>query len=295
VKSISQNSYFQILRINHWFKNLFLIFGIVTGLWYTQSSLFQFDVLVKTLMAFLIASILSSSNYIINQIADADFDKKHDSKKDRPIPSGRISILRAKFLAILLMFSCIVFSYTLFSVSFSITLLLFGLAGFVYNIRPVRLKDIPYIDVLAESINNPIRFLLGWYIVFPLQFPPVVILLLTWSVGALLMTAKRYDELMFYGNKLVLYRATFKSYSLASLKFMLILYSILTLILTSIVIWYYQRSLLITIPIIATYSYWLVKEIISGRAKTKSVESFVLSKKFILFTLLVALVMILLA
>ncbi len=29
--------------------------------------------------------------------------------------------------------------------------------------RPIRLKDLPYADVLSESLNNPIRLALGWF------------------------------------------------------------------------------------------------------------------------------------
>ena len=34
--------------------------------------------------------------------------------------------------------------------------------GCLYNFSPVRTKDVPYLDVLTESINNPLRLLLGW-------------------------------------------------------------------------------------------------------------------------------------
>jgi hypothetical protein len=35
--------------------------------------------------------------------------------------------------------------------------------GVVYNVKPIRSKELPYLDVLSESINNPIRLLLGWF------------------------------------------------------------------------------------------------------------------------------------
>jgi len=34
--------------------------------------------------------------------------------------------------------------------------------GLVYNVPPLRTKDRQYLDVLSESINNPLRFMLGW-------------------------------------------------------------------------------------------------------------------------------------
>ena len=29
----------------------------------------------------------------------------------------------------------------------------------------------PYLDVLSESVNNPLRLLLGWYAVLPVAVP----------------------------------------------------------------------------------------------------------------------------
>ncbi len=37
--------------------------------------------------------------------------------------------------------------------------------GVLYNVKPFRTKDIAYLDVLSESINNAIRLLLGWFFV----------------------------------------------------------------------------------------------------------------------------------
>ena len=38
------------------------------------------------------------------------------------------------------------------------------LAGILYNVPPLRFKDIPYLYSTMESANNPIRFLVGWYV-----------------------------------------------------------------------------------------------------------------------------------
>src|SRR5438309_2292720 len=48
--------------------------------------------------------------------------------------------------------------------------------GCIYNIPPVRSKDLPYADVLSESINNPLRLMLGWFAVAPGDFPPASLL-----------------------------------------------------------------------------------------------------------------------
>jgi hypothetical protein len=51
------------------------------------------------------------------------------------------------------------------SVPFMLSVLALWVMGCVYNIPPVRSKDLPYVDVLSEAVNNPIRMLAGWFIV----------------------------------------------------------------------------------------------------------------------------------
>jgi hypothetical protein len=43
-----------------------------------------------------------------------------------------------------------------------VTACIFALQGIVYNVRPLRTKDKPYLDVISESINNPLRLTIGW-------------------------------------------------------------------------------------------------------------------------------------
>ena len=43
--------------------------------------------------------------------------------------------------------------------------------GILFNVPPFRSKDIPFLDVITESFNNAIRFLLGWFVVTGGGFP----------------------------------------------------------------------------------------------------------------------------
>ncbi len=268
MKILSENQYFKLLRVNHWFKNLFLCFGVLVGLWYTGASLEQ-TLVIQSVVAFFLASTISSVNYIVNQITDAKFDLRHPIKKKRPIPSGKLSAKSAAGLGVPLFMTSIWVAFNLFPASFVLALLALWVAGLAYNIRPVRLKDIPFIDVLAESINNPIRFLLGWFIVLPSLIPPLSILLLTWTAGAVLMGAKRYDELRVYGKKLIPYRPTFKTYSLKSIELSLYFYVVLTLTLFAYIGWRYQQVLLLAWPPTAILIIWFVRQILSGRVKAR--------------------------
>ena len=78
--------------------------------------------------------------------------------------------------------------------TFAVTLLALWVMGCIYNIPPVRTKDSPYVDVLSESINNPLRMLAGWFIVDDASFRPASLLLSYWMVGCYFMAIKRYAE-----------------------------------------------------------------------------------------------------
>ena len=78
--------------------------------------------------------------------------------------------------------------------SFSMIAVVFAIFGVIYNVRPIRAKDRAFLDVIVESVNNPLRFLFGWFAVTPHVAPPVSILLAYWFGGAFLMAAKRVSE-----------------------------------------------------------------------------------------------------
>lgn len=279
------NSYYHLLRVNHWFKNAFIFPGAILALVLNGGISDPLRTLAVLLGTFILASLVSSANYIVNQIADSKFDARHPDKKDRPIPSGQISVIHAVYSILILLVISGTLAYYFFSVNFLLILLALGIAGVVYNIKPVRLKDIPYIDVISESFNNPLRFLLGWFAVSHLIYPPLVVLLFTWTLGALFMTAKRYDELNFYGKKLVPYRHTFNTYSLTSLSTMMNLYATLTIALLSYLFFIYQKSLLLGAPFLVMFFVWMVNKVRSGEAKTREVESFVFHHQFLAYAM----------
>lgn len=274
--------YIELLRIDHWFKNIFLLVGI--GSYFLLNPvnfLPEISVATKVITTFLLASFISSANYIINQVVDIKFDREHPDKKHRPLPSGKISIKSAYMLCLLVALTPLIVSRLLLGVHLQIVLLVFFVAGIAYNIRPVRLKDAPYIDVLSESFNNPIRFLLGWYIFTP-DFPPVSLLFWTWFLGAMLMTAKRFDELKHYGKSLVSYRNTFKTYTLFKLKTMMIVYFLIaTLLLSMFTVSVFHKPLVFVLPF-TLFLVWVLWMVLTGRAKARSIESFTLSRKFLI-------------
>src|SRR5439155_25398592 len=101
------------------------------------------------------------------------------------------------------------------NVLFFLSALSLWVMGIFYNVPPIRTKEWPYLDVLSESINNPISLLLGWFALVTTRFPPASLAISYWMVGAFFMAMKRYAEYRHIGNPEVAaaYRRSFKYYT----------------------------------------------------------------------------------
>jgi len=241
--------YLLIARFDHWIKQLFIFPGIV----------FAF-VLIKTVDAGIVSRIfrgfmatccVASANYIINEWLDADFDKYHPTKKNRPVVCAGLQprYIITEYL-IFAVVGLLIAWFVSRPVFFTVSLLFF--MGIIYNVPPVRSKEIPYIDVLSESVNNALRLLIGWFIVTGRFLPPASIVLGYWMGGAFLMAAKRFAEYRMIGEKsrAALYRKSFKYYSEKSLLLSAFFYAMLSVFFCGIFMIKYRIELLLAIPLL---------------------------------------------
>ncbi len=257
-------NYIKIARIDHWIKNLFIIPGIIVAFlilgWQINTSF-----VIRFILGMLATCFISSANYVINEWLDADFDKYHPVKKNRPVVTSNLKfsyVMLEYFILILLGLGCSIFINSYF-VLVEIWLLVMGL---LYNVKPFRTKDIPYVDVLSESINNIIRLLLGWFIVTNHFIPPLSILIGYWMCGAFLMSVKRYAEYKMINDPVTagLYRKSFKYYSEKSLLCSSLFYSMSATVFSSIFIIEYRIEYVLALPMLiglfVLYFYLAFKE-----------------------------------
>jgi len=132
---------------------------------------------------------------------------------------------------------------------------IFGLQGVIYNVPPLRSKDKPYLDVISESINNPLRLTIGWAMVDPSTIPPGSIVIAYWLGGAFLMAAKRLSEyreiVAAYGKaQLCLYRKSFEGYSEISLTGSCFVYAMGSSFFLSVFLIKYRIEYLLLMPVI---------------------------------------------
>jgi 4-hydroxybenzoate polyprenyltransferase len=210
------------------------------------------SLLPAVLIGFLAAGLIASSNYVINEILDAPFDALHPTKRLRPTPAGRVNIRLgyAQWIALMLVGLALA---SLVSQALVLVLLWLWVMGCIYNIPPVRAKDIPYVDVLVESINNPIRLLIGWYIVSPPFQMPASLLISYWMIGAYLMAIKRFAEMRDISKNISAkqYRKSFGYYTEQNLLVSIMFYAATAMLFFGAFVMRYRLELILSFPLIA--------------------------------------------
>jgi 4-hydroxybenzoate polyprenyltransferase len=193
--------YVAIARPDHWIKHVMIVPGIVFA-WLLAPG--GHEVTGQTwfniVIGFVCACLISSANYVINEWLDAPFDAKHPKKQTRPAVRTAMDPIVIYVEYALLVATGLILAWQV-GLMFFLTTAAFAVAGFLYNVRPFRTKDLPFLDVISESINNPLRLLLGWFMVAPLFAPPASLLLAYWAGGAFLMTVKRFAEHRFLSKE----------------------------------------------------------------------------------------------
>lgn len=246
-------AYWRIMRVDHWIKNAFVLPGTVVALSVApRRSLTDFlPVLLGGLLA---VGLVSSANYVLNEVLDARFDREHPLKRQRPMASGALGTAAALVLWGLLLVLGIGLGL-LVTRALGLTLLGLAIAGTLYNLPPVRAKDIPYVDVLSEAVNNPLRMVAGWYLVDPPGAGiPVSLLLSYWMIGCYFMAIKRFAELRDPPARLVLvrYRPVFAFYTEPRLLASIVFYASAAMLFLGAFSMRYRLELILSFPLIAT-------------------------------------------
>jgi decaprenyl-phosphate phosphoribosyltransferase len=251
-------AYVQIARIDHWFKNVFMILGVVLAMFY-EPQVAAWSSVVPLLVAVLATCLVASSNYVLNELLDGPNDLLHPEKRFRPVPSGRVrpALAYAEWLLLAAAGFGLALSLNWYFFASAVWLWLMGIA---YNVPPLRTKEWPYVDVLSESVNNPIRLLLGWFALVSATFPPVSLAVSYWMVGAFFMAMKRYAEYRHIGDPKVAaaYRGSFAYYTEDRLLISLFFYATTCALFAGIFIVRYHPELILFAPLAAgLFAYYM--------------------------------------
>lgn len=268
--------YIKIMRIDHWIKQLFILPGFICAM-YLGKFPFKINYLLLLAVGLFATSFIASANYVINEYLDREFDKYHPVKKKRVLVSSNVDGRVIWLLWFILGTSGLFLGIKILGTNFFLTELVLLIMGLLYNVKPIRTKDLFIFDVLSESVNNALRLLLGWFIL-PINIViPISMVLGYWMCGAFLMAIKRYAEYLMINDKkkASLYRKSFKYYTDKSLLTTAFFYAMISIFFIGIFLIKYKIELILFMPfLIGLYCYYFYMSFAKDSAVQKPEKLF---------------------
>ena len=288
------NPYFKAMRLGRWPRSLAIFSGIAAFFFLNRETVSTTSVLSsagKSLFVFLLTWAISTANYVINEIADVPFDIHHPSKRHRPLVKGEINKTLFLLYGIIISLISLALAYLFFSLPFFLSLLSLLFAGFLYNIKPIRTKDVPFLDSISESANNPIRFLIGWFAFSsPHIFPPLSLLLSWWIFGNFLMISKRLSEFRLLKDNAENYRSSLSKYTTKSLIFGIVLSALFFFIGYFVFAFSYKlESFIYLFPLVFFYFFLIFWKTLMEKEAMEEPERLLKQPKFTIYTFLLIL------
>jgi 4-hydroxybenzoate polyprenyltransferase len=151
------------LRPRQWIKN-----GVVFMALLFDQKLTNWPLLGKTIVAFILFCMVSSTVYIINDLADLEKDKLHPKKKRRALPSGQLQPWFAVVSIIAILAVCIPSSFWL-DRSFAFIVLTYLVMNLAYSFA---LKNVVIVDVMVVAAGFVLRVAAGAIVAEAERFSP---------------------------------------------------------------------------------------------------------------------------
>lgn len=145
-------TYLHAIRVHQWLKNLLLFVPILTAHQWSEMLAIS-----NALLAFAAFSLCASSVYLLNDLLDLPADRRHPNKRRRALAAGRIPLLNAALLMLLLLGTGIGIGYQLPGLFFAILLLYIGIT-LTYSLY---LKSIAIVDVVVLASLYTLRIIAG--------------------------------------------------------------------------------------------------------------------------------------
>jgi len=196
-----------LLRVRQYYKNILVFVSI-----FFSKNLFNSSFYLPLILGFILLCCTSSFNYIINDIVDIEYDKKHPEKlKKKPLASGDLSVAFAIIVLILLvLFVVASLIFLIPNMQFIFMIILIVLTGQLYNHF---FKNHAFIDVIVLSMGYVWRALAGCFIIE--EFISAWLFLVIFEIAMFLSIAKRKGDLIFLGeDKALEHKKVYDRYSI---------------------------------------------------------------------------------
>ncbi|HEX4399077.1 MAG TPA: decaprenyl-phosphate phosphoribosyltransferase, partial [Trebonia sp.] len=181
----------------------------------------------------------SAAVYFVNDVVDADRDRRHPVKRNRPIASGALPAQHALVLGALAVVLAIGSGLLIREPRLVAAVSVYLCLQFLYSFR---LKHVPFLEMLLVASGFLLRVLGG---AAATHVKPSIWFLLVCSLGALFVAiAKRYTELTSLGEDAVRHRPVMRWYRPGMLR---------------------VGQLLVGLGMLATYLMWAANETTAAR------------------------------
>ena len=191
-----------LIRPLQWVKNLILFAALVFG-----GRLFEAHAVVWSLLGFAAFCLLSSAAYVLNDIRDAEKDRRHPEKRLRPIPSGQVAVPTAAALGAALLVGAALLSWPL-GLDFVGVMVAYAVLQVAYSLG---LKNVVILDVMSIATGFVLRAVAGGAAI-DVEVSPWLIIC-TFLLALFLGFVKRRHEVTLLERDAGEHRASLREYS----------------------------------------------------------------------------------
>lgn len=192
----------ETLRPQQWVKNGFVFAALIFS-----QSLTRWDRCLRVTLAALVFCLISSAAYVLNDILDAAEDRRHPTKKSRPIAAGRISPMVAGMAGVLLAAAGLAGAWKLNTGFLGIVAAYLAL-NVLYSSF---LKKVVLLDVFIVAAGFLFR-VIGGGLVIQVPISPWLIVCTT-LLALFIALSKRRHELVLLGAQASEHRAILANYT----------------------------------------------------------------------------------
>ncbi len=172
------------LRPKQWLKNV-----LVAAAPLAAGTLLVWTTFEHVAITFVSFCLVSSAGYLVNDVLDAEADRKHPTKRNRPVASGALRARTALLVAGPISAAGLAIGFFLVSPRVGLVLLVYLASTFGYSLA---IKHQPVFDLAVVSAGFVLRAIAGG---IAAQVPLTQWFLLVASFGSLFVVAgKRYAE-----------------------------------------------------------------------------------------------------
>ncbi len=146
------HTWIKALRCHQWSKNALIFVPLILG-----HVFFDTSAILACVAGFLLMGVLASGTYLVNDILDLDSDRRHPTKRNRPLARGDIPLSTALAVAAVSIAGSLVASYFLSPV-FAACLAGYLLTTLAYSLY---LKRLLLVDVFVLAVLFTSRIAMG--------------------------------------------------------------------------------------------------------------------------------------